>query len=368
MGRMSILNGSIEFPVPWSTGNYYSQRRLSDFTGPEGIRQSLLLKPSTSDGKASVSTLPTSKQVTNSQANDPSEALSILNTIEKPNYNYIRDQERAKRKAEKLAKQEARRIPEVNHFFTTKQIKKLNKLLPKPSKQKHKLPSPSLPAPMPTPPSPQTPLPPVTPKSSFIRTKLEAIANSSAIEPTVKITLALLTTIPIIVLLLTGCLIAILLISPETVVGSVELVPKQINTSLQNNTIIQNETNYTGMPGFTFNPNYTSSSGRDVVVVHIPNTPKKPSPSVPFNPPTKVNTTNTSTTNTSPSTPPIISSDHDLSGIPPQLLWQIPYDCYWELRALGFGAELEVEYACNSQGTGLWITACECCKKMGRCS
>jgi hypothetical protein len=109
----------------------------------------------------------------------------------------------------------------------------------------------------------------------------------------------------------------------------------------------------------------------DVIVVTLPKNPivvvNNTVPSHPVIPP--VNVSNTTLLPPPPAPMGTIVKDekgaqHDTSDIPSQYRFQTPFSCYWDLRAKGFGKELNVEYACNSHDTGLWIEACACCRQM----
>jgi len=407
MGYISMNKGKWIYPVPWKTGVHFSQKRLQEFIGCDGIKEELkfgILKPKTktfplmsgdtvtipiTGGERSKSeSHPRYSGITDTRSEPSVSYKDAFKDLQTPNYKYKEDQAKAERKAEREAIIESKRIPEINHFYPAKQLKSLNKQLPKVPRPK-KLPpiikySPlyiynalTKPNKQIIKPPKQTPLKPtieiipveeqnipeptvvIPQKPSYLKTKLEPIVTSSLPETALKIAIALLVILIPLGFITVGGLIVTALFMPEWLVGGIEYVPKTINTTIINETINTNV------------PTATGGSGTNPIVVNIPSTPQRPIivPSTPT--PVPSTPTQTKPINTTPQQPSQFKDSkgtvRNINELTSQYTWQINYQCYWDLRDKGFGKGLDVEYVCNSQETGLWMEACTCCKLIGRC-
>jgi len=424
MGHISLNNGKWIIPVPWRTGTYYSQKRIQEFIGVEGIKQEMhgklkrkitpLKNLSTTDGKQSKSELLPRHSVHLDTCDEPSVSYKqVLNSIDKPTdyFKYQAQQEQIKRKTQRQKEQEEKRIPEVNHFFTSKQIREINKKLHTYHKPKSKplplwiklsplfiyksLQKPKVETykwsmtgnkgtgmsdsafkvselldikestkseqsvePVITPPTPEKPTP-------FWKSKLEQLSSSSVPETSLKVGIALLLFLIPLAFIIVGGFIFTALFMPEWLVGGIAYLPKTVDSNIA----LVNTTNTTTT--FIINSTVPSKPGNQPIIVNLPTTPTKPIQVI-TPPSSQPSTTQPATQPSTQPTPPIQFKDpsgkvRNIDELTSLVKWQINSQCYWDLRDKGFGKGLDVEYACNSMDTGLWIEACTCCKSIGRC-
>jgi hypothetical protein len=272
--------------------------------------------------------------------------------LETPDFNHIAHEAKAKRLKERLAKAELNKIPDPLLYLPASWVKS------------HKLKGKKQPKPKPTKPTDPVIQKPPKPKGPSIRERLTSIADSPWIPKLVVtgITLTSFMVVAVFIVLATG--IPLLLLAPQWFVGTVEEVTIQ-----QPETIVAVLTESNKTPSTTWSPiPYRLPPGPSTHEIILP-------------PPRQVGIPSIVTPVQIPPTPtlPVVSvtnatktfliggKERDPNSIPTMYRWQYTFPCYWELRDLGYGKELSVEYACNSQDTGLWIKACECCKLMGKC-
>jgi len=446
MGYISFNKGKWIYPVPWKTGVHFSQKRLQEFIGPEGIKEEMklsILKPSTktfplmsggtvtipiTGGKQTKSECTPRYSAGQKPCDEPSVTFKdVLKTIDEPMdyFKYQEEQAKAERKAEREAIQETKRIPVVDFYYTTSYLKQINKVLPKKPKMKKSIPvitsepeeiipkkknksllitlSPlniyralTQPKTSIAKPPKQSPLkdeviisntgtkptgmseagleisePIIAPqKPSYLKSKLEPIVTSNLPESLLKVSIALLVILIPLGFITVGGFIFTALFMPEWIVGGVEYVPKTSNLTAINDTM--NPQTFNTTP--TINPNNPGNQPTPVYqqpapIIVNPGSTTQPKPIV-VNPGSSVNPPSTPTVPTTPTTTTFKDSKgkvRNINELSSQYTWQINYQCYWDLRDKGFGKGLDVEYACNSQDTGLWIEACTCCAKIGRC-
>jgi hypothetical protein len=398
MGRISIFNGKYILPVPWKTGAYYSQARLKEFLGPEGIKAELKksqtplpIKEGSEDNVKTITSLPRPSNdlpkasLSGKIGSGMSDAGLTLKQLlpETVNYKWRKDEARAAKRKIRETKQERSKV-NVMQFLTVKQLKTIKfQKLPK----EKKLPIKKEVAPPVLTKVETIPEVPKPPKVG-IGTKIYNFVNSEQYKNISKSVLTASVMLFLVGIICGLGFVFVALTMPYYIVGwqSTILVQAPINST--NSTILANITPAQPVPPsqvikVTLPPN---------VIVLNNNTPP---PKVIVNPPV-VNTTITpppqvNTTSTPPPPPPIVVGPppvnstinstttlvkddigvvHDTSDIPLQYRFQAPYSCYWALRTKGFGREFNAEYECNAMGTGLWQEACACCRiiyKDGRC-
>jgi hypothetical protein len=276
--------------------------------------------------------------------------------LETPDFNHIAHEAKAKRLKERLAKAELNKIPDPLLYLPASWVKS------------HKLKGKKQPKPKPTKSTDPVIQKPPKPKGPSIRERLTSIADSPWIPKLVVtgITLTSFMVVAVFIVLATG--IPLLLLAPQWFVGTVEeaaiapIPPVTLEPAI-------NETGWSPTPyrvpveAIEYRPIPKSTDPKVPTPVTPPPiqypsevVPVLPTPTLPV-----VSVTNTTKTFL------IGGKERDPNSIPTMYRWQYTFPCYWELRDLGYGKELSVEYACNSQDTGLWIKACECCKLMGKC-
>jgi len=366
MGKISIFNGKYLIPVPWKTGTYYSQSRLKEFIGSEGIKAELnKSKPPKSHtsighdaGSEESETIqskgslvlkkhpPFSNDLPNTHTKENNQITLKQLLPETVNYKWRKEAEREAKRKIREEELEKKRIHNIA-FLSTKQLKSIKfKTLPQPSQPKKS-----------EPPKPQV----QTPPKPSIGTKMYNFVNSEQYKSLAKSLI-----MASVVLFLIGVLggftfIFVALTMPYYIVGfetTFEVPSTEPLNETQNNT-----------------PSYTAPTPpvppSQVVVVTLP-----PVVTPPDTQPQQGGTSTNTSVNTSPEKLPpppaplgtTVMDDkgntHDISDIPSKYRFQAPFSCYWELRDKGFGREFEAEYECNARGTGLWHEACLCCRQM----
>lgn len=358
MGRISIFNGKYLVPVPWKTGAYYSQARLKEFLGPEGIKGELFpnksqtplpIKEGSEDNVKTITSLPR-------PSNDlPKVSLKDL-LPETVNYKWRKDEERLAKRKIRETKQERSKV-NVMQFLTTKQLKTIK--FQKPPKEKKLAVKKEVAPPVLTKVEtiPEVPKPPKV----GIGTKIYNFVNSEQYKNISKSVLTASVMLFLVGIICGLGFIFVALTMPYYIVGWTSTIQVPASSINQSNQTLQNITPAQPVPPsqvikVTLPPN---------VIVLNNNTPP---PKVIVNPPV-VNTTNT--TQLPPPPTPLGNTVkdnkgtvHDVSDIPVVFRFQAPYSCYWDLRAKGFGREFNVEYECNARGTGLWNEACICCRQI----
>lgn len=356
MGKISIFNGKYVFPVPWKTGAHYSQARLQEFIGQEGILQEI--KPSSdsvvipkvrSEDNLLSKTKESLLLKNTSPSNDLHKTLVKKQTLkdllpETVNYKWHKQQEQAIKRKAREEQLEKKRIHEIA-YIPVHQLKtmKFQKL------PKDKPPAPEV--------KPQEPKPPKV----GIGTKTYNFVNDITYKDLSKKVFMSACVLVLIGIILGAGFIFVGLTMPYYFVGyqvTIEVPSNGTNNITTNNTVPYIAPSKPVPPS-------------QVVVVTLPKNPvvvvNNTVPSHPVIPP--VNVSNTTLLPPPPAPMGTIVKDekgnqHDTSDIPSQYRFQTPFSCYWDLRAKGFGKELNVEYACNSHDTGLWIEACACCRQM----
>jgi hypothetical protein len=374
MGRISIFNGKYVFPVPWKTGAHYSQARLNEFLGSEGIKskikknQALLTKneaqgsedlrdnsPPTSMTKSPNDLLKVS--LTGKVGSGMSEGAVLKKETlkellpETVNYKWHKQQEQAIKRKAREEQLEKKRI-HIIEYIPVHQLKtmKFQKLPPEVKTVE---------------PKPQV----VKPPKVGIGTKTYNFVNDISYKDLSKKVFMSACVLVLIGIVLGAGFIFVGLTMPYYFVGyqvTIEVPYNGTGGVLSNNTTAPSITPAKPVPP------------SQVIVVTLPKNPvvvvNNTPPSHPVIPPVNTGGVVSNTTNTTLLPPPpapmgtIVKDEkgaqHDTSDIPTQYRFQTPFSCYWDLRAKGFGKELNVEYACNSHDTGLWIEACACCRQM----
>jgi hypothetical protein len=287
----------------------------------------------------------------------PTKASNPILDLPTPDYNYIAHEAKAKRLKERLAKAEANKIPDPLLYLPTSWVKA------NPLKGKKQ--------PKPKPIKPPEIQKPPKPKGPQLRERLTNIADSPIVPKLVVFGITSISFMVVAVFLVLAIGLPILLLAPQLIVGSAEEVVAQPAVKLTTIPTVP----ITPAGGWSPTPYRIPVEVWDYKPIPktTPTTPPIEQPTIPTpTPPAVVPTPPTPTlpvvsvTNTT-KTFLIGGKERDPNSIPTMYRWQYTFPCYWELRDLGYGKELSVEYACNSQDTGLWIKACECCKLMGKC-
>jgi len=371
MGTYSANNGKILLHVPWDTGPHYSHKRLQEFIGEDGIKRNLTSsniniakkpfpltsmdkKPTPAPGSKAPKSPSHKTDMAHAKADELPAAVSLKSLLpEEPDYRWRQKKEQADKHQAWLKKKQEREIPSMERPFPASYIKNLKLPQIKPQKKPLARIEPKRAPFLLKPEKPkviEAPKPPAH-KGPGLKEKMKDLVNSQSMEGLAKVAVMLIVSLPILAILLVGGGLAVLFLAPQYVVPTIEMVPAPANYT-------SNQTDLAP----AINPTLPTATGKDStvrpIVVTYPSNPAPTTPPVVYNPPSPPKPNETIT-------PPAPS--HDLTGIPQNLLFQASYDCYWELRDNKFGKELNVEYACNSQDTGLWIEACACCKTMGIC-
>jgi hypothetical protein len=366
MGYIRLLN--IHIPVPWVT-KHSSQKRLTSFIQPNGKKSKLSYSASVASPleRAPSHQPPTlatgvlgeeSKCVQLSSQLDPLTQLSDLSytTTTEIKANKL-EVKRQRMRNINLKRQEKHKVPELI-YLKSNNLKHINKKILVASKEFLK---------------PKQQPQKVKPKQSFKDNTISKLKDFSQSDLYPKVTKSLSYFVMFGIVLGFLSIVAFVFIGlfiPQWFVGSIETVKVPLNATelseyyANQSASVSKPVNVNPTPVPTVpTPSQPQPNVINVVIppsyiTPQPVTPSPPEPQPVAPPPSTPTVSNTST----------VSSNHDTSNIPSGLKWQTSYQCYWDLRDKGFGKELEVEYACNSQGTGLWVQACECCKVMGRCS
>ena len=353
MGKISIFNGKYVFPVPWKTGAHYSQARLQEFIGQEGILKEIksTAGPEVRSEESFTSKAKESLLIKNTSPSNDLHKTSVTKkeTLkdllpETVNYKWHKQQEQAiKRKAreEQLEKKRIHGIEYIPvHQLKTMKFQKLPKEQPVKSEPKLEVPK---------------------PQKVGIGTKTYNFVNDISYKDLSKKVFMSACVLVLIGIVLGAGFIFVGLTMPYYFVGyqvTIEVPYNGTGGVLSNNTT----TTYIS-PAKPVPPS-------QVIVVTLPKNPViVVNNTIPSHPVVPTNTTNTTLLPPPPAPMGTIVKDekgkqHDTSDIATSYRFQTPFSCYWDLRAKGFGKELNVEYACNSHDTGLWIEACACCRQM----
>jgi hypothetical protein len=373
MGYISLNKGKWLFPVPWKTGSYFSQKRLSEF---ETIKQEMKLPSNAEKGGEIKSGSPTIiSPPFPRKGNDPPLSVNDFEDIEfTPARKY--------RKPIKKLAQWKLVIDEGDEmeFFTTKQtplhLKDIITKKPKDivwsnsgerksgmsasalqiaekveevyGKEESEKEEPIIEEP--------------EKHENKIFLKVKDFAQSDMPKKLGTYGLIFVSTAGLLGVIIAITFLGLVFFAPELLVGGVEYVPKT-NVSSNTTLLLENITspviNYTKQ--IVVQPNPPS----DVIQINLPPSNYVVPPTI--TPPVIIDNTIV--------IPPIVNQtntlvtdekgvQHDYTGVPSTLQYQTKYSCYWDLRAKGFGALFSAEAECNAKTTGLSEMSCACCHQI----